>query len=300
MKHVARLAAIGLLVLVALLLARRAGLLDSDPTARTAEGSDPRGSASHVGDAHAAGVQPRPLDPVPRRFGWSDGIDDGLLAQVLDRTASGMDVVLLDLEGNADMVPWLESLVAEDEFGRAVAECRRRYERRQTSRCAWEQDVVLRKDPGGAASVVAVRPRISPDQRLDEPGTPFAPECKAWAQCVAEAWKGRPGAFPQGADDHVTTADDGSQLIALRTGVHHLETQGADAGEYRRIYQDRMARVDERMRKREQAYVDAEDEGVRTRGSRDGLYYNLLLERGQLEDYRAYLEYLQETGEAGP
>lgn len=301
MKYVPRVVAILLFVFTLVFLVYRSDLLDSSSTnGNTANHQS--STSSHQGTrAKAAGVQRRPFDPVPFRTGWrSDGMDAKLLADVLNRTMSGMDVALLDLQANADMVPWLQSLVADDEFGQAVAECRNRHERQQTARCSWEQDVVVRRDAEGTASVVAVQPRTSPEQRPDEPGTPYTPECKAWAQCVADAWKGRPGQFPHGADDYVTAGEDGSQFIALRTAVHHVEAYGTDAAEYRNVYQDSLSRLEKKIQLREQAYLEAEDDGLRSKNSREGLYHNLLLERGHVEDYRAYLRYLNERGKGEP
>lgn len=244
-----------------------------------------------------AGVPARAVDPPQFPAGWrASDLDPELLDAVLSRPVVGMDAVLLDLDANAEMVPWLNSLVSDDEVGQAVAECRRTHERRQRGRCNWDQDVVVRRDPAGETSVVAVRPRTLPGEPDDQSGEPMTPECQSWAKCVADAWKGRAGIFPHGAEHHATTADDGSMLIAVRAGVHHLEAYGKGFADYQATYEDGMARLEEKIRLREQAYGEAEDEGIRTKNAREGLYHNLLLERGRVEDYRAYLAYLREHG----
>lgn len=242
------------------------------------------------------GIQERHVDPAPFRTGWrSAEVDENVLAEALSRPMYPTDVALRDLQRNQELVPWLDGLVSEDEFGRAVAECRKRHERQQTEPCVWEQDIVLRRDSEGQASVVAVLPRVEPEHNPDSPKTPFATECKAWASCMAAAWKNRPGFFPEGANDSLTRSEDGSGFVAIRTTVYHLGAHGVSQLEYENAYADRLARLEERVRLREQAYVEAEDAGLRSLRSREGLYYNLLLERGQIADARAYLQYLRVT-----
>lgn len=263
----------------------RSGELDADDLAEAS-------IEPHV-ETSPRGVSHRDIDPATLRLGWqADGVDPELLEEVLDKPASGMDVAMLDLEANKELIPWLGSLVAEDEFGQAIAHCRAKHERHQQSRCSWGQDVVLRRTPEGEARVVAVNPRISPDQRHDQSEDPLDANCQEWARCVAQAWKGRAGPFPHGADDLVTKGDDGADYIALRAGVHHLEAYATGATEYRARYQDRIPRLEEKTRLREQAYLESEEEGERTRKARDALYHNLLQERAWLEDYEAFLRYL--------
>ncbi len=297
MKSTKRIAVVlGVILVLGLFAYRtyRTGLLGVDPAER---GAGEEATIEDPRTSNAAGVQDRDFDPAQSGFGWrSSEIGQKVLTETLSQPMLAMDVALLDLQANADLVPWLDGLVADDEFGRAVAECRNRYERQQRSTCHWEQDIVLRRDPQGESSVVAVQPRISPDQNTDAPGTPFSPECKAWAQCVATAWKGRPAPFPKGASKLLTADEDGSELIALRKLVYHLGAHGLDSDEYKAAYRDRMARLDEKVRQREQAYAEAEDEGARSLTAREGLYHNLLLERGRIEDARAYLRYLDEVG----
>ena len=243
----------------------------------------------------AAGVQARAIDPARARAGWTaDDVDAELLAAALRRPIWGMDAATLDLQANADMVAWLQGFAGDDEFGQAVAECRRRYERSQPGDCMLDQDVVVRRSPKGEASVVAVLPRF-PDEGSDPPAEPPSRECRAWAQCVAHAWEDRPGRFPHGAGDRVTTGGDGSELLAIRAAMSdalHLRAHGIDLPAYLALYEARIQELEAKIRMREQAYVDAEDEGIRSKAAREGLFHNLLLDRGKLEDARAYLRYL--------
>ncbi|MCX4247974.1 hypothetical protein [Paraliomyxa miuraensis] len=242
-------------------------------------------------EGRGVGVVVRAVDPAIPSAGWrSSELDPELLDQVLEQP---LDAVLLDVDSNTELIPWLEGLVTDDAFGRAVAECRRSHERHQRGRCNWDQDVVLQRSPDGETTVVAVEPRTIPGEHSPETSE-MASDCRAWARCVAAAWKERPGRFPHGVDDRVTTTKDGAQLVALRSGVHHLEAYGLDPAAYRARYEEAMAQLEAKMEQREQAYQRAEDEGLRSRRSLDNLYYSLLLERGRHDDYRRYLEYLQE------
>jgi hypothetical protein len=294
----ARVAALVATVLALGLAVHCAGILDvpapEDPPLGPGEAGGAHGSRLHA--PSAAGVQARAIDPAKARLGWtSTNVDPALLAAALRRPLWGSEASMLDLQANADMVPWLQGFAGDDEFGQAIAECRRRHERSQPSPCVREQDVVVRRSPQGEASVVAALPRIHPDDHFDGAEEPPSTECRAWAQCIAHAWEGRPARFPQGAGDRMTTGDDGSELIAIRTDVSdmlHLDVQGTDLAAYLATYEDRIERLDEKIRMREQAYVDAEEQGVRSRAALEGLFHNLLLDRGKLEDARAYLRYL--------
>jgi hypothetical protein len=300
-KTKARAAALVTTVLALALVAHCAGILDVAAPEVPPLGWDEAGGSdgSHHGariQAHeASGVQARAIDPALARIGWTAAdVDPELLDAALRRPIWGTEAAILDLQANADMVAWLQGFAGDDEFGQAVAECRRRYERSQPRPCVQEQDVVVRRDPQGEASVVAVVPRL-PDDPFGPPGEPSSRECRAWAQCAAHAWEGRPGRFPQGAGDRVTTGDDGSELIAIRTyasGMTHLDAHGIDLSTYLAIYEDDIQQLEVKIRMREQAYVDAEEEGVRSRAARESLFHNLLLDRGKLEDARAYLRYL--------
>lgn len=241
------------------------------------------------------GVQARNFDPTVREGGWvADGVDRDLLQEVLDKPSSGMDAALMDLQANRELVPWLGSLVADDDFGQEIARCRARYERHQKTRCFWYQDIVIRRKPTGEASVAAVRPRITPELLADQSTAPPDADCQAWAKCVAAAWKGRPGLFPEGADDYVTVGNDGSEYISLRSAVHHLEAYGTSGSEYSSRYRDRISRLEEKTKLREQAYLESEEAGDQSKNAREALYHNLLQERGWIADHRAYLEYLRQ------
>lgn len=301
MSRTTRFVAGGAILIAMVLLAHGTGLFGPDRLGTNGEPDHDDGSRDGSGnhESVADGVPARGSDPAFRNLGWkSDALDHEILAEVLQKTASSMDLMLLDLEANAELVPWLDSLVADDDFGQAVAECRNEYERQQKSPCIWYQDVILKRDAKGDASVAAVQPRIAPHQRKERTDGPLAPECRAWAQCVSSAWKGRPGLFPQGVDDYVTTSKDGSEFIAIRTGVHHRGAYGSDSTltEYQEAYEEGIAQLEEKTRRREQAYIEAEDTRVRSKTAREGLYYHLLLERGRIDDYRAYLRYLAKDG----
>ena len=244
----------------------------------------------------SAGVPARAHDPARVPVGWTaDGVDRRAVTAALDKRQAGWDVMNLDVDANADMIPWLHSLVTDDEFGHAVAECRRRHERQQASSCQWRQDIVLRRSAGGEATVAAVRARVTPALVDEEAGdTPPTPACRRFARCVAEAWRGRPGMFPEGADAYAHVTPDGDAYLALTVPVHHLDAGGLDPAAYRRAYERRLATIEERIGKREGALAAAEDEGVRSRRALDAMYYSLLLERGWTRDYRLYLRHLRE------
>jgi len=179
---------------------------------------------------------------------------------------------------------WGDAYVGDGEFGGAIAACRREFHPKLAvaEKCALGQRLLLQAEGETDAIVRAAEAIVEPEA---------SETCRAWGECVAEAWAGRaaPALPTQGDSLELTTHSFVPSFASAAVA-------GADAEAYATLYTEALGRLESSLVEREAFLAEQIEQGTWTPERIESVRLEIARAHAKIYDYRRMAGMVDDAG----